>query len=285
MVREYLQREWALVRFIRAFDPHVVTAAGGGLMIAPASKLAGRPSIVFSDTDHVLLDRFLAFPWVTLLCTPKSFRADFGGRQLRYAGFQELAYLHPQYFKPDARVLQQIGLAPETPFVVLRFVSWQAAHDIGAEGFSLSQKLEAVRRLEQFGRVFISSEAGLPAELQSYQVAVPPHDIHHLLAFARLYMGEGATMASESALLGTPSIYVNSLPLGYISELQDDYGLVHWYRDGWQALDRAIELLKEEDVKECWRAKRDRMLAEKEDVTARIVTVLEDWGQRLANAG
>ncbi len=37
-----------------------------------------------------------------------------------------------------------------------------------------------------------------------------------LLAYATLFIGEGATMASECAVLGTPAIYVNSLQLGYL---------------------------------------------------------------------
>ena len=35
--------------------------------------------------------------------------------------------------------------------------------------------------------------------------------MHNALKYASLFVGEGATMASECAILGTPAIYVNSL--------------------------------------------------------------------------
>jgi predicted glycosyltransferase len=45
--------------------------------------------------------------------------------------------------------------------------------------------------------------------------------MHDALFFARLYVGEGGTTASESAILGTPAIYMNKLMMGYIKEEQE----------------------------------------------------------------
>ena len=41
-----------------------------------------------------------------------------------------------------------------------------------------------------------------------------------------MYIGEGATMASEAAILGTPSVYLNELKLGYLEELSIEYKIV-----------------------------------------------------------
>ena len=57
--------------------------------------------------------------------------------------------------------------------------------------------------------------------LKQYQLSINPIEIHDVLSFADLFIGEGATMASESAIMGTPSIYVNSLTAGTTLEDQE----------------------------------------------------------------
>ena len=79
-----------------------------------------------------------------------------------YAGYHELAYTHPLRFTPDASRLAAFGLEPQERFILLRLVSWGAAHDVRDHGFTAAQ--QAVERLERFGRVLISSEAELPPE-------------------------------------------------------------------------------------------------------------------------
>ena len=112
LLKEFIQREWELLRFIRKNDPDIVTAIGG-LFIAPVCKLLGKTSIVFTDTEHVLLDRFLTYPIATAICTPDCFLKNLGKNHVRYAGYHELAYLHPDYFQPDPAVLDELGVSPE----------------------------------------------------------------------------------------------------------------------------------------------------------------------------
>ena len=66
-----------------------------------------------------------------------------------------------------------------------------------------------------------------------YQIRTSPDNMHDILANASLYIGEGATMASESALLGTPSIYISSLAgtMGCLKELEQKYGALHSFID------------------------------------------------------
>lgn len=279
LYREFVQREWALLRLIRQFDPDVVTEIGG-VFIAPVCKLLGNPSIVFTDTEHVAIDRYLTYPFASVICTPECFKRDLGRRQIRYAGYHELAYLHPDYFQPDPTVLDELGVSGEEPFIVLRFVAWKASHDLGQQGFSLAFKREVVQTLSCYGRVFITSETELPAEFESFRINVPPHRIHDVLAFARLYFGEGATMATEAGLLGTPSVYVSSLvgTMGNFEELMDRYELVYSYRHAADALRKAVQLLEQEGVKAEWGRRRGRLLADKIDVTPFVVEMIERYG-------
>ncbi len=60
-------------------------------------------------------------------------------------------------------------------------------------------------------------------------MSIPPHRIHHLMAFADLYVGESATMAAESAILGTHAVFVSSSRRGYTDELENEYELVYHY--------------------------------------------------------
>ena len=274
---EFLIREWRLIKIIKSFDPDVVTAIGG-LFIAPASRILGKPAIVFTDSEPVPLDNYLTYPFATLVCTPDCFLRELKGRHLRYRGYHELAYLHPKQFEPDPGVLKELGLGEKEPFIILRFVAWKATHDIGQHGFDLGFKIKLIDRLSRFGRVLISSESPLPPALESYRFHLPPHRIHHALYYARLFMGDGATMATEAALLGTPSVRSSSMALnmGNFIELMNDYKLVLSYQDPEAALLSALQLLKDDHSKFTWKQRRESLLADKIDVTAFVVELLEN---------
>jgi predicted glycosyltransferase len=278
--REFIRREWKLMRLIRSFDPHIVTAIGG-LFIAPVARLMNKPSIVFTDTESVPLDTYLTYPFATVIATPDCFLKDLKGRHLRYAGLHELAYLHPNHFIPDPNVLKEFGITEKEPFFLLRFVAWQATHDIGQHGFSLAFKKKLVEKLAAHGRVFISAEGHLPKAFESYRLRLAPQKIHHALHYAALVIGEGATIASEAGILGTPSIYTSSLALnlGYISELMNRYKLVLSYQDQEPALRSALELIKDGTAKDKWKQRRKKLFAEKIDVTAYVVDLLENHAE------
>ena len=278
LVREFLQREWALLRLIREFDPDIVTEIGG-LFIAPICRLLGRPSIVFTDSEPVPLDKYFTYPFASVICTPDCFMRDLGKRHIRYAGYHELAYLHPDYFRPDPTILNELGVSEGEPFIVLRFVAWKASHDMRQHGFSIEVKREIVQTLSRYGRVLITSETPLSEEFELYRISVPPHRIHHVLYYARLFMGDGATMATEAGILGTPAVRSSSLALsmGNFVELMERYKLVYSYYDPAEALRQAIEFLEQEDAKTEWGRRREKLLAEKIDVTMFVCDMLEGY--------
>jgi predicted glycosyltransferase len=103
--------------------------------------------------------------------------------------------------------------------------------------------------------------------------------------YAQLLMGEGATMATEASILGTPAIYSSSmaLNLGNFTELMERYQLVYSYSDPEEALQKAVDILKRPDSKNEWRLRRDRMLSEKIDVTHFIVDIIENYPTSITN--
>ena len=153
-----------------------------------------------------------------------------------------------------------MGLSKDNKFkfIILRFVSWGATHDIGDKGFA--NKEGVVKILEQYGRIFVSSEAKLGHNLEKYKINISPEKIHHILYFAHLYIGESAPMATESAILGTPSIFVSTSRRGYTDELERKYNLVYSFSNPktmqMDALKKAVNLLENENTKRKWKKKR-----------------------------
>ncbi|NLP24695.1 MAG: hypothetical protein GX382_09295, partial [Syntrophomonadaceae bacterium] len=170
----------------------------------------------------------------------------------------------------------EIGLTEGDPFIIVRFVSWDASHDVGQHG--ILDKVGLVKALEQYGRVLITSEGALPPELQPYQIRVSPEKLHDLLYYATLYVGEGGTTASEAVMLGTHAIIVSTLSkyCGVRTDL-NQYDLLWISESDEYTINKAIELLQNVDLKALGRYNRSRLIAEKIDVTALMVWFIENY--------
>ena len=252
----------------------------GGLFVSHIGCLLGIPSITFTDTEMASLSNALTFPFTTAVVTPTCYRGHVRpDKHYLYPGYHELAYLHPNRFVPDPKIHEKLGLAEGAPYYLVRFVSWGAIHDVGETGFKRSMKVEMVKELQRHGRVFITSEGMLPEELRQFQFPIAPELIHHALAFARLCIGESATMASEAAILGTPAIFVSTSPRGYTTEQEEVYGLTFNFSDAEQerALVKMRELLEVNGQHEAWKRKRERLIEDKIDVTSWLVRLVEGY--------
>lgn len=261
---------------VKKFNPDIFI--GFGSIRGPhASFLLRKKSINFTDTEHeteqILLYKYL----VNTICTPSCYMNDLGIKQVRYNSYKELAYLHPNYFTPDPSVLGELGLDKNDRFFILRLVSWDASHDMGHHG--IGNKTELIHELEKYGRVLISSESPLDGTLKKYRIGLPPNKLHDLLYYASLYIGEGATVATEAAVMGTPSIFISSLAgkLGYLKELEQKYELLYSFIDQKSAMDRSIALLQNNNLKKEWVEKRNRLLKEKIDLSAFMIWFVENY--------
>jgi len=263
-------------RLMRIFKPDILIGFGS-IRAAHASFLLKKPCINFTDTEHSTEQMMLYRPFVKVICTPKCFCHDLGAKHIRFNGYMELASLHPNRFTPDPSVLNELDLTEKDPFIIVRFVSWKASHDIGQ--FGIRDKVRFVKTLERYGRVLITSEGVLPDELKTYQIKISPEKIHNFLYYATLYIGEGATMASEAAILGTPSIFVSSLvgTMGNFIELEETYDVLYSYTDDSKALRKAIDILENPTSKKEWMAKRRRLINDTIDLTAFMVWFVEKY--------
>ena len=279
LAAELVKRDYKLFSLAKSFEPDILIGISEN--ITHVGTILKVPSIVFTDTEHAKLSNAVTFPFASFICTPSCFKKDLGKKQIRYDGYHELAYLHPNYFIPNPAVLDEIGLTEDDTFIILRFVSWDASHDIGHSG--IQNKAELVHKLEKYGRVLITSEGKLDDGLEKYLIKVSPEKMHDLLYYASLYVGEGATMATESAILGTPAIYVSSLvgTMGNFVEFEEKYGLIFNYSSSDDVLDKAIELIQRKDLKQEWKTKRDVLFGDKIDVTSFMVEFVESYPDTL----
>jgi len=144
----------------------------------------------------------------------------------------------------------------------------------------LSRIIDYIKQLENYGRILITSERKISKELDRYKVKTLLK-LHDLLYYSTLYIGEGATTASECAVLGTHAIYISTRNLGYLKEQERKYGLVYNYTnprtmeiDG---LKKALELLENDNLKRIGKKKRKKLLEDKIDVTKFMVWFIENY--------
>jgi predicted glycosyltransferase len=106
--------------------------------------------------------------------------------------------------------------------------------------------------------------------------------MHDAEAFAALVFGESATMASEAAVLGVPSIYIDTVGRYYTRELESKYSLCYNFteseQDQLRAIDKGVEILSGKTHVD-YKAARAQLLKDKIDVTAFFVDFIEktDW--------
>jgi len=246
---------------------------------AQVSWILGKPHIVLDDTEHARFGHMLYKPFSTIFLNPRCFQKDFGPQQIRFNSFTELFYLHSNYFLPDKEIKSLLNIKQDEKYVLLRFVSWEANHDFGHSGLNMNTRKELINLFIEKGyKVFISSESDrIDPVFEPYLINIPPERMHDVLKYCELLVSESGTMASEAAILATPVVYVNSLPLmGYLEEEQKA-GLLFHFPSSKRVLEKVNEILSIPDFKEVFNSRCQKMLDDKIDVTSFLVWFIENY--------
>jgi predicted glycosyltransferase len=270
-----LKQDLGLIRFCLKNKPDIMV--GTSVAISHAGKLLNIPSINVNedDAEAVPLYAKLTYPWATTIVAPfVCSTSKWKAKTINYNGYHELAYLHPNHFKPDIDIAKKY-VDTKIPFFIIRFSNLTAHHDTGVEGINTEMAARLIEMLKPYGNIIITSEKQIDEKLEQYRKPVDVLDMHHLMAFAKIFIGDSQTMAAESGVLGVPFLRFNDFVgrIGYLSEMEDKYKLGFGIKpkDANKLFDTVNELLQTENLKELYQERRKQMLSEKID-TARFLT-------------
>ncbi|MTI83711.1 MAG: DUF354 domain-containing protein [Firmicutes bacterium] len=275
--RNLLNLDYKMYKVCSEFKPDIMV--GLGSVRAPhVASILKKPYIAFKDSET--MEQYILWGhFANVVCTPACFRKNLGKRQLRYDGYHELAYLHPNFFKPDRSILDELGVEKKDKYAIVRFVAWRASHDVGKQGIKKQRQL--VEELAKHCTVFVTAELGDSLELKQYYMKIKPERIHHAMYYASLFLGDSQTMATESALLGTPAIRCNSFvgpnDMGNFIDLEKKYDVLHNTNNESIALKMAKRLIADDNSKLKWQSKTKKIFQEKIDVTSFMMWLVEGY--------
>jgi hypothetical protein len=274
-LRYTLKSLWLINRQIKEKRPDLCISHASPYL-ALASWMFNIPHLVFNDTEKAFLFNKVVQWFKPEVYVPECFLINNDLAVNRLQSYMELAYLHPNHFEPDQSVTEKTG----RDFILLRFVSSRSTHDLGRKSLNWDFKRELVKAIGDNYRVWISSEEAIPEDLASYKLPVAADQIHDVIAASKLLIGDSATMSSEAAMLGVPTIHIHENRWGYIKELEEKYGLLYHFDSDeigrQKAIQKISDLLMNEDVNEENRERRNQMLTDKNNMTRLMIEILEE---------
>lgn len=306
---DMLLRDWRILWFCKKNNIHLLT--GSTPEVAHVSWLLGKYSVNTGEDDMAVVPAFAKVAGVFLQSFISPIVCDSGNleyKSVHYPSYHELAYLHPNHFTPNKIIVDNYGIDTSTPYFILRFASLKAHHDDGIKGINTEVAQRLIDILSPHGRIYITSERPLEPQFEQYRIHINPLDMHHVMAFASLYIGDSQTMAAEAGVLGVPFVRFNDFVgrIGYLRELEDVYQLGYGIHatplhddspirkadgsvqpSGVDALYATIEKilkLTPEQRHAIYDARRQKMLSEKIDCAKFLTWFIENYPKSVAEA-
>jgi predicted glycosyltransferase len=223
----------------------------------------------------------LTFPFANEILTPEVCdNGRWNKKSVKYNSYHELAYLHPNHFTPDKKIVEKY-FSSEKPYFIIRFAKLNAHHDVGIQGINTKIAQKLIDILKPHGDIYITSERELEPQFEPYRIKINPLDMHHVMAFAQLYIGDSQTMAAEAGVLGVPFVRFNDFVgrIGYLEELENHYHLGFGIKtkDVEKLYSTVNELVAMENRREIFQARRQKMLSEKIDYAKFLTWFIENY--------
>ena len=258
-------------------------AIGVSAIIAQASIFSSIKSIVFDDDDITATRLFamMSHTFANHVISPILLQKERNRKKdIFHHSLHELAYLHPSHFVPNDKILDDYHLDKNQFYSIIRLSALKAQHDVGEKGISRKQSLEIIEILSLKGKVLISSEKELSADLRKFSI-IKPQDFHDLLSFSSILVCDSQTVASEAAVLGVPSVRINTFVgrISYLEELEHKYHLTFGFRPSNfdLAIKKIEQIINQEDRRVFSQQKREKLLTDKIDLTAFMVWFIENY--------
>ena len=218
-----IEKIFEVLRIARKEKPDMLVGSDG--VLAVVGKLISRPAFEMyeDDAEAIALYARMFFPLYTGVVCPHCCSAwKWEAKKYSYPSYHELGYLHPNQFKPSREVVERYGIDTTKPYILVRFAQLTAHHDVGIHGINTEVAERMIAMLKPHGRIYITSERPLEPQFEQYRIRINPLDMHHVMAFASLYIGDSQTMAAEAGVVGTPFVRLNDFVgrLSYLHELE-----------------------------------------------------------------
>ena len=301
---DMIVRDWRIMRFCKKYAIDLLS--GSTPEVAQVAWLLGLKSINTTEDDATVIGAVIKAlqPFIKCMLAPipcKMGRIE--KHTVHYPSYHELAYLHPNHFTPSREVVESYGMDTSKPYFILRFASLNAHHDDGIKGINTQVAQRLVDILSPHGQIYITSERELEPQFEPYRIRINPLDMHHVMAFASLYIGDSQTMAAEAGVLGTPFVRFNDFVgrIGYLRELEDVYQLGYGIHasplnedstirrndgslqpSGTEALYSAVETLvamPTDERRALFHTRREKMLSDKIDYAKYLTWFIENYPQ------
>jgi uncharacterized protein len=212
--------------------PSVALSHGSRAQVL-ACKVLGIPTVMMHDYEHSTKTGFVEPDWTFMPdVIPDGLMSKQSARTLKYPGLKEDVYV-PQ-FRPDASVLNVLGISPASLLVTLRPPATEAHyHNPEAEElFAETLKLLAETRNTRAVALPRNAKQGMELRKQwAHLIAggnliIPetPVDGLNLMWFSDLVVSGGGTMNREAAALGVPVYSVFRGKIGAVDQYLADSG-------------------------------------------------------------
>ena len=191
------QSQNEILDYAKLNKPDIIIGTGD---FSYVTQKLGIPSIFCGEDDANL--NLLLFAWTLVtyggfssILAPYGVNNSIWNKKTTfYHGYHKLAYLHPNQFTPDKVVVEKYFSA-DKPYFILRFAKLNAYHDVNAKGINTHIAQKLIDILEKHGDVYITSERELEPQFENYRLNINPLDIHHVMFFSKLYIGDSQSMA------------------------------------------------------------------------------------------
>jgi len=277
-----------IIKKSKKFKPDLVFGFSLGDYSSAAAITSTAPLITIMDNRPMWYNGFIFQPLISSftkirdinysILSPTTVQGNLGSHHYRFNGFKETAYLHPDVYTPDSNIREELNISSGESFAIIRLNAFGSHHDVGKKGFSIKQIEMLIDKLSEHTKIFVSDEGGnLEFEkINAEPFSLNPALIHDALAESDLLIADTQTMVTEAALLGTPAIrsntFVGDEDMGNFIELEKE-GLIFNVKEFEIMLDKALELLRDDNTNKVWKKRRKEFLKDKVNLTDLIVDI------------
>ena len=296
-----MQANWKIIKLLRHEKIDMII----GSQFSAGIRLLTRSTIISTaEDDAAILGIYpkIVYPFShAIVCSTKCDIGQWNKKAVKFESNMKIGYIHPNNFMSSKEICVKYNIDTQKSYFIMRFAQLNAHHDGGIKGLNTDIAQRLIDILSPHGQVYITSERELEPQFEPYRLAINPIDMHHVMAFASLYIGDSQTMAAEAGILGVPYVRFNGFVgrIGYLDELETKYQLgvgirpekkkaendiplqtpypvLHW---GEEAMYDIVSQLVQDlpKVKAEWAEKRTRLLSEKIDYAKFLTWFIENY--------